>query len=205
MEESGIYEADENLLQRFIEGDNNALSVIYNRYVDMLYAYGTSFKVSKEIVEDNIQDLFCYLHFHRKQLSSITNLKYYLLRAIRNKLLNYYNSKSFFHSSIEKEMPDFVLKITVEDTLIEYEEQQLLKEKIKQLLACLSSNQKEALYLHYIEEMEYKEVASLLNCTEENARKLVSRAIEKIKKNEGIVKITLLLFFHATEKGITYL
>ncbi len=43
---------------KFKSGDQKAFEIIYNEYVDVLYAYGSKMTSDKSLVEDSIQDLF---------------------------------------------------------------------------------------------------------------------------------------------------
>jgi RNA polymerase sigma factor, sigma-70 family len=72
--------------------------------------------------------------------------------------------------------------VTVLDNLIEEEDRREISRKIQSLLGQLTDRQREAVCLRYIYDMEYKEIAQILNMeNEKSARNLVSRAIQKLK------------------------
>ena len=52
---------------------------------------------------------------------------------------------------------------------------------LKNLLKILTDRQKEAVYLRFIQELEYEEVANLLDMTAPAVRKLISRAIKRMR------------------------
>ena len=49
---------DRKLWTRFINGDDKAYSMLYERYVDILFPYGMGFTPNRELVKDCIQDIF---------------------------------------------------------------------------------------------------------------------------------------------------
>ena len=49
------------------------------------------------------------------------------------------------------------------------------------MLEILTDKQKEAVYLRFIQELEYEEVANLLDMTAPAVRKLISRAIKRMR------------------------
>ena len=90
---------------------------------------------------------------------------------------------------------DFTINdVTVLDSLIEEEERLELSRKIKLLLNRLTARQREAVCLRYIYDMEYDEIADLLNMSNsKSARNLVSRALEHLRKDE--LELFILLFY----------
>ena len=86
--------------------------------------------------------------------------------------------------------------MSVEESFSDEEERNQLKAKVEELKAGLSSGQKAADSLRYMQEMSYEEIAQLQNITPESARKNVFRAVQKMrltaKKNPGLIVILLL-------------
>ena len=61
------------------------------------------------------------------------------------------------------------------------EDKAAIETEIKNLLEILTDRQKEAVYLRFIQELEYEEVANLLDMTAPAVRKLISRAIKRMR------------------------
>ncbi len=179
---------DQTLLQIFLSGDNNGFSGIYKKYVNELFAYGMGLGFDKEIVKDAIQDVFYKFYESKKHLNNVNNLKYYLFRMLKNLLLDIYRSKIYV-SDITTSDLSFSIKTTVLDDMITEEERFALQTRIDKLLETLTSRQREAIYLRFIQEMEYEEIGELLNMTPQACRKLVSRAIKRMREE----KIPLIL------------
>ncbi|MEG2151629.1 MAG: sigma factor, partial [Bacteroidaceae bacterium] len=129
----------QSLLHRFLGGCDKSFSDIYTLLVDDLYVYGVSFDISEEVVEDIIQDIFCYLYLNKKKFSQVTNLKSYLFRSLKNRILDTYKKKPCipFEDALGNELT-FSLKVSVEDNYIQDESKQLLEKQINKMLECLN-------------------------------------------------------------------
>ncbi|MDR2058166.1 MAG: sigma-70 family RNA polymerase sigma factor [Dysgonamonadaceae bacterium] len=163
----------------FLAGDDNSYSTIYRMYVNDLYAFGLSFHATAELIEDAIHDVFIEIYTHRKILANVENLKIYLMTAFRNRLL--FRMKQ---SAIYVEMKDNVYEMEEHDCqshLIEQEWETEKQELMQCLLSKLNGNQREALYHHFIENLSYKEIASVMHINYQSAKNLVHRSINKLR------------------------
>ena len=75
----------------------------------------------------------------------------------------------------------FLIEPSVLDELVAQEDKVAIETEIKNLLEILTDRQKEAVYLRFIQELEYEEVANLLDMTAPAVRKLISRAIKRMR------------------------
>lgn len=71
----------------------HALSYIYRQNTDFLFFYGKKFTPDEEFILDMIQDLFCDLIKCRKKLGETDNIRLYLMKSFRRKLLRGIESK----------------------------------------------------------------------------------------------------------------
>lgn len=63
---------------------------IYNAYVDDLYSYAVYLGFDRDVVMDAIHDVFFKLCSNEEALGKVENLKFYLLRSLKNNLINVY-------------------------------------------------------------------------------------------------------------------
>jgi RNA polymerase sigma factor (sigma-70 family) len=78
------------------------------------------------------------------------------------------------------------------------EERNEIKEKIDAILKSLTPRQKEIIYLRFLQQMEYDEIAKIMNMSEQAARNLLHRALENARKNNtGLVLFILLLVLYS--------
>ena len=77
---------DNLLWTKLKSGDINAIGDIYELFIDDLFTYGIQLSDDKDFVMDCIHDLFLDLYKYKKNLSMTDNIKYYLLRSLKNKI-----------------------------------------------------------------------------------------------------------------------
>jgi len=169
----------------------SSFSHLYNTYINELYSYGKALGMGNEDLEDAIHDVF--LHMIDRQMQSqlnIDNIKFYLFRCLKNRMISDRRKSKDLENVDNVDDYSFSIKVTSLDALIEEEEKTQLTKRIETILLCLTNRQREAIYLRYMQELSYEEIAVLLEITEKGTRKLMSRAIEKIRDEQ----IPLLLF-----------
>jgi RNA polymerase sigma factor (sigma-70 family) len=186
---------DEQILQDFLEGSEFAFTSIYNNYADKLLSYGIGLGFSKELLEDAIQDVFVKLHFNRKQLKEVANLRFYLFRSLKNRLLDIQKA-AMETSQIDHYELKFSIKTTILDELIAEEDKMDIQNKVNLMLECLTSRQREAIYLRFIHEMDYEEIGKLLDMTPQSVRKLVSRGIGRIRDKNLMLYFIIFVLSH---------
>lgn len=189
---------DSDIINRFLDGDKEAYSLIYKKYVKELFSYGTGLGYDMETLKDVVQDLFYKILCKPKSLKDVSNLKYFLLRSLKNGLLNTSRS-SVKTDSLDSYTHIFANKVTILDQLIEIEDKIQIEKYIESLLNKLTSRQKEAIYLRYIQSLDYEEIAELLDMEIPSVRNLVARGINKIRENHVkalILPHTIFLFFN---------
>ena len=67
---------------------NSDFESIYNEYVDDLYYYGVYLGFDRNVIMDAIHDVFLNLCSNKEILSNVQNLKFYLIRSLKNNLIN---------------------------------------------------------------------------------------------------------------------
>lgn len=167
--------------KNFLEkGDEFSFSIIYNKYVEELYAYGISLGFQKENCKDAIQDVFIKIFLDRNNISKIENKSGYIFRSYKNRLIDL-KKKNNNKDNIDSVEDKFTIEVTILDNLIETEIANIVKEKIKKLLESITPNQREVVYLKYVVGLQHSEIAEILGIHEESARKLLYRAMEKLR------------------------
>src|SRR5688572_26092435 len=68
-------------------GEKSALSYIYTKFFDGLYNYGSRITPDAGLTEDSIQDLFVELWNKREGLNDVHNVKAYLFKSLRRKII----------------------------------------------------------------------------------------------------------------------
>ena len=178
------------------EGDMQFIA-LYKFYYQDLYAYGVSLGFNTEDVKDAIQEVYLKLYFNERLCIDEKKIKFYLLRSVRNQLIDWERTKKDT-SSIEEEERSFKLSVSVEENFISDEEDLLLKKRVNRILDLLTDHQREIVYLHFIEEMPYEEIAVTLDMKIQTVRGQVFKAMEKLRKldSKDYFLFFLILYLH---------
>lgn len=178
------------------EGDMQFIA-LYKFYYQDLYAYGVSLGFNTEDVKDAIQEVYLKLYFNERLCIDEKKIKFYLLRSVRNQLIDWERTKKDT-SSIEEEERSFKLSVSVEESFISDEEDLLLKKRVNRILDLLTDHQREIVYLHFIEEMSYEEIAVMLDMKIQTVRGQVFKAMEKLRKldSKDYFLFFLILYLH---------
>ena len=178
------------------EGDMQFIA-LYKFYYQDLYAYGVSLGFNTEDVKDAIQEVYLKLYFNERLCIDEKKIKFYLLRSVRIQLIDWERTKKDT-SSIEEEERSFKLSVSVEESFISDEEDLLLKKRVNRILDLLTDHQREIVYLHFIEEMPYEEIAVMLDMKIQTVRGQVFKAMEKLRKldSKDYFLFFLILYLH---------
>lgn len=180
--------------RRFKSGDQEAFAIVYNHYVDLLYAYGTKLCKDSEMVKDSLQELFMELFLKRERIKvDPENLKFYLILALKRNLIKKMKAGRKLSRKL-LEVTDFEPVYSIEFQIIEQDREKELNLKITLALGQLPSKQKEAVYLRFNESLEYAEIAEILEINIESVRKQVHRAIKTIREIIGKETLMVLLY-----------
>ena len=176
------------------------IETIYNKYIDQLYAYGIHMGFDKVIIMDAIHDVFCYLCINNAEQNEVTTIKNYLFSALRNKLLNYKRDNKnllYVESFPDDDSYFFNIKITIEDDLINSEEQEKIRNSINNILKSLTPRQREIVYLKYFKEYSYEEISEIMSIDINSCHKLMHKAMAVLRKNFGnVTKILIQILIH---------
>ena len=178
------------------EGDKEAFSVFYRHNYRKLYSYGISLGMDSELIDDIIQELFVKLYTRPQLIKDFSTIQAFLYAAMRNAFVNHEKQRKKYLYLDEFE--NFELPYFVENTQIEDEEElKALKEKIHRIINSLTPRQKEIIYLRFLHQKEYEEIAQIMDMSEQAARNLTYRAMEKIRKenNDFFVLLFMIALF----------
>lgn len=170
-------------------GNKEPLGGLYDLFADDLYAYGTQFTSDKSCIMDAIHDLFLDLYKYRKNLAATDNVKFYLLRSLKNKLVKKKKSKVI---SLEDHNLREVKNSSLsrEEEIVQKEHVQARSQRLTYAISKLSDIQKKGLFLRYTQENSYEDVANIMGISVESTRTSIYRAIKSLRS-----KLTLILLF----------
>lgn len=168
-------------LQQFCNGENHALSTIYNAWLPELYLVAYRYVQSQQEAEDVVADYFEKVFAmspkkrHQKFIEEEINFKALLLVMVKNKSLDFIKSKNTRNrivDGIKKFLPTEVFNGA---------KQTLTDDNFKALLTCLPEKEKQIITLS-IEGFSNKEIGTQLNLSEKTIANMLSIARKKIKE-----------------------
>ncbi len=185
------------LWEKLRSGNTEALGELYDLFIDTLFSYGVQYSSDKHYVMDCIHDLFLDLHKYKRNLSPSNNVKYYLFRSLKNKILKKDKAKLilFTNDLSTNKGDDNNYSKSFEDEIIaqEYFDDAMIK--LSKAITFLSKRQRHTLLLRYTEEKEYEEIAKIMEVTVQTSRTIVYRAIKELKKHLTELILLIHLFF----------
>lgn len=169
--------SDENLMILYQQGEHQAFEVIYSRYKSKIYSFLSKRVAEESSIDDVFQSIFMKLHKTRQHYNSDHLAAKWIYIICRSELNDFYRkSKRKNRLEQEFEITNSVLEphdrrpIDIEEFVIDKE---------------LNTKEREALKLRYKEDLEFQEIGRRLNVTESSSRKIISRAIGKLKSIYG--------------------
>ena len=179
----------------FRKGSKIALETIYEDNYASLYHYGQKFTQDNDLIKDLIHELFIELIDSGSRLSRTDNIRYYLLKSLRNKLLRQLSEKLKFTNKLTGSA-DFNLVDSIESQLIKNEVEEQLRNQVTTAIKKLSVKQQEIIYLRFYSDISYQEIATLFDVNIQTVRNLMSRAINSLKEDlqNNILSKQLILF-----------
>jgi len=188
----------------FQKGKDAALSKIYHDHVDFLYNYGKKFAKDENVVLDAIHDVFFELIKKRTRLGVTSNIRLYLLTALRRKLLRLLEQnrkRGIVDTELNETMPE--ITFSIEEQIIEKEETQQKAELLKKAIKELNNQQKEILYYKYTCGFDYSEICEIMSVSYVTARQLVSRTIKQLKTSlpSGVLAFFIICLLNKSKKS----
>lgn len=172
---------DRDIWSRFKSGDDESLTLVYSENFKKLYLFGMKITTNQTIVEDSIQDLFSDLVRNRKKLGDTNNIHFYLLKSFKRKLVRQLQKENRYRLKNKDEDFEFNITYSVEHFIIQNETADLKFQSLQLAIAKLKPRQKEAIYLRFTEELEYNEIAEMMEMSIESCRNLLFRAIKSLR------------------------
>jgi len=177
----------EGLKTRISNGDTAALNILYTYYFKRLKLYGIQFspKLNTFSIEDLIQELFIWIAKNHKKLKEIENLEVYLFCALKKNI-----HQEIYKNENRQKLKNRFLKSTNADLLERSPEKKIIESEkttnensyVTSLLNTLPPKQKEVLYLRNYINLSYREIATVMNLSEQVVRNYGFRALQKLRE-----------------------
>lgn len=185
MKKSQLEDIDEpQLWNMMTQGNEKAFEILYSRYYDSMFYYGSRYRFDQSLIEDCIQDVFVHI-FNNRALGSVQYIQAYLLRSLRNMLLGQLSLQK--NDSLE----DIPFELTIEDSMFEElfpkdDGELKVGKKLVAILQTLTEKQKNVLYLRYVKGLTFNEIAEMLNINSQSVQNQLSRTLFSLRDRFSI-------------------
>ena len=159
------------------ENNNNQLEYLmenYNELVDQIFRFTYLKTSNKEIAQDLTSECFLSTIKYLKE-NEVHNLRAFLFKTARNKIIDYYRQKGRVIYSDEAVLANE--EISGKDELVNKQDAKLMAEKIR----LLNDDDREVLTLRYLEDLDIKEIADIIGKSQMATRVQIFRALKKAK------------------------
>lgn len=150
--------------------------IIYETYSRSLYLYALSLTENRQDAEDLLQETFVKAYLSYRETGSI---KYWLVTVLRNEFYNLQRKRKWEIPGEEELSDPRASEENILDKLIQKEERKQLFLEIQKLPISMKEVLIESIYF----QMKDEEIGKLHGFTNENVRKIRSRAKQKLLKN----------------------
>lgn len=154
-------------------------SKIYNKHIDKIFRYVYLKVSSREIAEDLCSETFLRgWNAFQNQEAKIENPQAFLYQIARNLIADHYRQNSQFKTVSAEQLQ-------VSDPRSDLEEEVILGSDInnvRQALSLLKKDYQDVIVWHYLDELSIKEVAEIMEKSEQAVRVTLHRALKSLRK-----------------------
>jgi RNA polymerase sigma-70 factor (family 1) len=170
--------SEQLLVSELKNGNENAFRKLYDFYYQDIYGYSISLLKSKELAEENVQDVFLKIWLHRENLNLEQSFKSYLFTIARNQAFNLLNKaandvllkEEVFYTS-EKSYAQGDYSIREEDC----------KKLKKQAINQLPPKRKRIFKMSRKEGKTYEEISQELGISVNTVKNQMSKALDSMR------------------------
>lgn len=177
------------LLQKIKQGDENAFRYVFDTHYGLLCSIASEFLKDDFLAETIVGDVILYLWEKRESIEIQTTLRSYLVKAVRNKCLNYQQLQYVVKEirlSGQEEFLDGNSGFFISDThplatLLEKE----LECEIEKSINDLADECRLVFQMSRYDQMKYEDIAKKLNISVNTVKYHIKNALAKLRSDLG--------------------
>ncbi|QIA08584.1 RNA polymerase sigma factor [Draconibacterium halophilum] len=189
---------DNELVQRFIQGDHESLEILIVRHKSRIYSYILLIVKNQDLAEDIFQDTFIKVIRSLKRGKYVENGKFvsWVLRIAHNLIIDHFR-KEKLQGTISNDSSDVDIfnsqkfsEETIEDQMVY---SQILNE-VKHLVKELPEDQQQVIYMRHYMGLSFKEIAEQTDVSINTALGRMRYALINLRKLVDEKKLNLTSF-----------
>lgn len=178
-------ERDAELMLRVRDGDQTSFALLLERHRGPVIHFLFRMVQNQPVAQELAQEVFLRVYRSRSTYEPTAKFTTWLFRIATHLALNWIRDgkNEKLQESLDQETSDGT-SIQVPDRGRTVEQEMLYQAKlreVRQAIEALPSKQRAAVLMHKYEEMEYSQIANVLNCSESAVKSLLFRAYESLR------------------------
>ena len=177
---------DEELVNLYVEGKNEAFDVLLNRHKNKIFSYIFFIVKDRSLTEDIFQETFVKAIVTLKQGRYIETGKFsaWIIRIAHNLIIDHFRQEKNENTiSNDQQEIDLLNNMkycdqTIEDKMIKSQ----ICSDVQKLIRVLPENQKEVVLLRYYKNLSFKEIADLTGVSINTALGRMRYAVMNMRK-----------------------
>ena len=188
---------DVELIQRVLEGDDNAFSVLVRKYQKQVHALAWRKIGDFHIAEEITQDTFLKAYKKLATLKKPQRFASWLYVIAANRCSSWLRKKRLWTQPLEQlgETDNEQLQKSTYSRYVTEENERTTAEAqrdvVKKLLAKLQESERTVITLHYFGEMSCTEIGVFLGVSKNTIKSRLRRAQQRLKKEEPMIREVL--------------
>jgi RNA polymerase sigma-70 factor, ECF subfamily len=176
---------DAELMIRVKEGDGVSFGVLLEKHRASVTHFLYRMVQNQAVAEELAQEVFLRVYRSRETYEPTAKFTTWLFRIATHLALNSLRDGKNRRNEarLDEETPEGAAREvsdwrpSVEQVMV----REVRLEEVRQAVACLPEKQRAAVLMHKYEEMEYTQIAKVLNCSESAVKSLLFRAYETLR------------------------
>ena len=188
---------DANLIQRTLEGDQQAFAMLVEKYQKQIHALAWQKIGDFHIAQEITQDAFLAAYQKLATLTHHSQFAGWLYVIARNKCKNWHRKKGLALQSLEETDPVELEEVYYSEYMTQQREEAANKKRraiVQKLLSKLQESERTVVNMYYIAEMTCEDIGKFLGVSPNTVRSRLHRARNKMKKDETMIKENLSSF-----------
>lgn len=180
---------DRKYIDRFQSGDYEGFNMLYEKYIDRIFAFIYRKTSDRELAEDITSQVWIKVlksleYFGEKENAGF---KSWLYCVANNTVIDHYRTK--------RETIDIqnITEVWISDEFANELDNKDKLEDVLQYMKSLKPLEREIVTLRIWDDMSYKQIAKIVWKKPDNCKKILSRALGKIAANVGVFFFFLLI------------
>lgn len=156
-------------------------TLVYNKYKKPLYNYLYKIVRAEVLAEDIMQNVFLKLYDNMSRIRHTELIEIWIFRTARNEAYTHFRK-----NKVEEDISNYESVLPSSNLIYDLEQQELI-DLIEEELKQMDSAQSEVYYLKEYSGLSYKEIAEIMEITEDLVRSRIFKVRQKLRT--AIIKL----------------